>query len=291
MVRLLMTTAMTALALAFAVATSTVAAVDAAAQDTGVPGGWSRVDVASSHEHALLNALAKRDANSAPHICVTQLTAVEQQVVAGMNYRFHVQGCRVKPSADGKQRTRCRAPCTLQAFVVQVWEQSWTDTLEVTSIEDESMAANEAIALEAREAISEEEKAQILQWIKDKGLNEFGDSKSTMYTGGTPLFNETSGQSVDRFEYIIKHHPGRPWANSGADMHMNGAHAAHVHGAKPLELAAASESTKSNTNRDIAIAGGTFTVLGALVVLVAFSKRRQAESRRFTYETVPAREL
>ncbi|GLE04837.1 hypothetical protein PINS_up013816 [Pythium insidiosum] len=255
----------------------------AGAQETGVPGGWSTVEMAPAHEHTLLNALAKRDANSEPHICVTQLTAVEQQVVAGTNYRFHVQGCRVKAGSNGKHRAHCRAPCTMEAFVVQVWEQSWTDTLEVTSVETEKTAV---VALQA---IEDDEKEQILQWIKDKGLNEYGDGKDTMYTGGTPLFDETSGKHIDRFEYILKRHPGRPWNDVDMATHMRSS--AHAHGAKALELSAAGSSSKSNTQRDIAIAAGTFSVLGAVIVLVALSKRRQSETRRFTYQNVSCQEL
>jgi hypothetical protein len=38
-------------------------------------------------------------------------------------------------------------------------------------------------------------------------LNEYGDPKDTMYAGGTPLFNEMTGETVDRYEYILKQHP------------------------------------------------------------------------------------
>ena len=43
--------------------------------------------------------------------------------------------------------------------------------------------------------------------IKRRGLNEFGDKKDTMYAGGTPLFNEMTGDMKDRYEYIKEKHP------------------------------------------------------------------------------------
>lgn len=55
------------------------------------------------------------------------------------------------------------------------------------------------------------ENAQIDAWIKANNLNSFGDPHDTVYTGGTPLFNEQTGTSVDRYEYIRSKHPDRPW--------------------------------------------------------------------------------
>jgi hypothetical protein len=45
------------------------------------------------------------------------------------------------------------------------------------------------------------------EWIFAKGLNEFGDSADTAYTGGTPLFNEATGETIDRLAYIVSNHP------------------------------------------------------------------------------------
>ncbi len=55
------------------------------------------------------------------------------------------------------------------------------------------------------------EKTQIEAWIKKEHRNTYGDSLDTVYAGGTPLFNETTGQHLDRFAYIIQRHPDRPW--------------------------------------------------------------------------------
>ena len=55
--------------------------------------------------------------------------------------------------------------------------------------------------------VDDETKRRIDRWIKEKNLNSYGDPKDTMYAGGTPLFNEATGRSMDRYGYILKRHP------------------------------------------------------------------------------------
>ena len=38
------------------------------------------------------------------------------------------------------------------------------------------------------------------------GLNEFGDKPGTVYAGGTPLFDEKSGKSTPRLDYVLARH-------------------------------------------------------------------------------------
>ena len=57
------------------------------------------------------------------------------------------------------------------------------------------------------EDLTKELKEKIDQWLKDNNFNRYGDSLDTMYTGGTPLFNEATGESLDRFDYILSKHP------------------------------------------------------------------------------------
>lgn len=59
--------------------------------------------------------------------------------------------------------------------------------------------------------ISETEKEKIETWILENDLNKYGDLKNTFYTGGTPLFDEKTGRSINRYEYILRNHPDRPW--------------------------------------------------------------------------------
>lgn len=57
----------------------------------------------------------------------------------------------------------------------------------------------------------DQEKKQIDEWITGQNLNEYGDPKDTVYTGGTPLFDESTGNSIDRYDYIRQKHPDKPW--------------------------------------------------------------------------------
>lgn len=60
-------------------------------------------------------------------------------------------------------------------------------------------------------SLSEIEKEQIESWIIENDLNQYGDSKNRVYTGGTPLFDEKTGETIDKYEYILRKHPDRPW--------------------------------------------------------------------------------
>ena len=59
--------------------------------------------------------------------------------------------------------------------------------------------------------ISGTEKQKIEAWILENDLNQYGDPKNIFYTGGTPLFDEKTGRSIDRYEYILKNYPDQPW--------------------------------------------------------------------------------
>lgn len=54
--------------------------------------------------------------------------------------------------------------------------------------------------------LDEQQKKWIDEMIKKSGLNEFGDAPGTSYMGGTPLFNEMSGKTIDRYDYILSRH-------------------------------------------------------------------------------------
>lgn len=55
------------------------------------------------------------------------------------------------------------------------------------------------------------ETEQIEDWIKANSLNRYGDPVDFMYTGGSPLFNEQTGEVTDRYDYILQNHPDKPW--------------------------------------------------------------------------------
>ena len=55
--------------------------------------------------------------------------------------------------------------------------------------------------------VDDKTKQKVDRWIKDKNRNEFGDPPDTMYIGGTPLFDERTGKSKDKYEYVLEKHP------------------------------------------------------------------------------------
>ena len=54
--------------------------------------------------------------------------------------------------------------------------------------------------------LSTEDKSKIDKWIDNNNLNVYGDSKFTFYAGGSPIFNEATGNEIDRYEYILVNH-------------------------------------------------------------------------------------
>ena len=55
--------------------------------------------------------------------------------------------------------------------------------------------------------LSKEHKEKIDKWLLENDLNRYGDAIGIFYTGGTPLFNEATGESKERFEYIMEKIP------------------------------------------------------------------------------------
>jgi hypothetical protein len=55
--------------------------------------------------------------------------------------------------------------------------------------------------------LSNADKQAIDAWLEKKGLNRYGDAKNAVYTGGTPLFDEQTGKSTERYAYIINKFP------------------------------------------------------------------------------------
>ncbi len=55
--------------------------------------------------------------------------------------------------------------------------------------------------------LNREQKEKIDLWLKTNGYNRYGDKQDTYYNGGTPLFDESSGETKERYEYILENHP------------------------------------------------------------------------------------
>jgi hypothetical protein len=56
-------------------------------------------------------------------------------------------------------------------------------------------------------ASREAQEACLDQWLAARGLDPYGSAEGTLYAGGTPLFDERTGESRDRLEYVYKRHP------------------------------------------------------------------------------------
>jgi hypothetical protein len=51
------------------------------------------------------------------------------------------------------------------------------------------------------------EEACVDRWLAARGFDPYGGPDGTMYAGGTPLFDERTGERRDRLEYVYKLHP------------------------------------------------------------------------------------
>lgn len=45
------------------------------------------------------------------------------------------------------------------------------------------------------------------RWLAAHGLDAYGSPQGTMYMGGTPLFNEATGQRTTRQAFLAAYHP------------------------------------------------------------------------------------
>lgn len=54
---------------------------------------------------------------------------------------------------------------------------------------------------------SAQESACLDRWLKDHNLDEYGNAAGTMYAGGTPLFNEQTGATTKRTDYVYARQP------------------------------------------------------------------------------------
>jgi len=54
---------------------------------------------------------------------------------------------------------------------------------------------------------SQDQEACVDQWLTARKLDPYGSPAGTMYAGGTPLFDERTGETRDRLEYVYSRHP------------------------------------------------------------------------------------
>lgn len=68
-------------------------------------------------------------------------------------------------------------------------------------------AQQEAPAAPPEKPAAGSREACVDAWLRERGLNDFGDPPDTMYAGGTPLFDEATGTRRERIPYVLARHP------------------------------------------------------------------------------------
>lgn len=93
--------------------------------------------------------------------------------------------------------------------------------------------------------LSSTEHDHITQWLASEQsagrLNDFGDPVDMMYMGGSPLFDEMSGEVTELHDYVARRHPHRPWHAALGEFRgcevgsENGHHAGGYHNREPAD--------------------------------------------------------
>jgi hypothetical protein len=52
-----------------------------------------------------------------------------------------------------------------------------------------------------------QEEACVDRWLADRELDRYGSPIGTLYAGGSPLFDEATGTTTSRVEYVYAKHP------------------------------------------------------------------------------------
>lgn len=106
------------------------------------PGGWNIVVVTANDSVLLTRALTNEsnyatDVDVPQRVCVYEIHSLSQQVVSGDNYRYDVRACPVSSTLSAGicavKILTTNASCG--EYTIELYEQSWTNTLQVTSIE------------------------------------------------------------------------------------------------------------------------------------------------------------
>lgn len=116
-------------------------------------GGYRSMTLTPELKALLFKAIGKDAYYTVPdRVCVTWVQSVSSQVVSGTNYKFVIQGCDVLKALQrqnmatdstvqrylGMCGETVKAGCTPQTITVTVYEQPWTNTLQVTEVSFEA---------------------------------------------------------------------------------------------------------------------------------------------------------
>lgn len=82
-----------------------------------------------------------------------------------------------------------------------------TDKKKEESTSTEENKEDKGKKVKSAEDLTEAQKERIDEWLEKNGYNRYGDSKDAIYAGGTPLFDEKTGERMNRYDYILKKFP------------------------------------------------------------------------------------
>lgn len=171
-------------------------------------------------------------------------------------------------------------------YVVLIYERLWENVTELTSITEKLRRLMNQIGGSGQDsskfmklvtnAINDEEKAHIADWISQNELNRYGDQYGTSYVGGNPLFNETSGLPIEYYDYMLDKFPTRPWRRTIVRAQSSVSN-------DNLQLMAETEDqSKWAFGVSAILAASVFVALVAMVMVV----RSQRIQRRYAYTSI-----
>ncbi|ATB38481.1 hypothetical protein CYFUS_003916 [Cystobacter fuscus] len=86
-------------------------------------------------------------------------------------------------------------------------------TAEAPAPKEETASTDAALSVRDAGAPAEDggsraaQEACVDRWLQEHKLDRYGHAEGTMYTGGTPLFNEATGETQDRLEHVFARQP------------------------------------------------------------------------------------
>lgn len=103
--------------------------------ETTTVGGYETVSTVTEEHTARLTKALETETSYAEgvtvRVSVLEVRSVKQQVVSGMNYRYEVVAAPVSRANDGTTTVDSSHPAM---YEIQIYEQAWTNTLQVTGI-------------------------------------------------------------------------------------------------------------------------------------------------------------
>jgi hypothetical protein len=118
---------------------------------------------------------------------------------------------------DFKSCVKANNGVVLQIVPAQCVYNGVTYTEEIVTQPNDINPNGEGINLD----LPENEKSQIEAWLEENNYNQYGDKVDTIYAGGSPLFNESTGKSILLYDYLVQKYPNKPWLKKTANSNNN----------------------------------------------------------------------